>query len=108
MTLSCISADISVTKDLSICDSMWNMYVYSNLISCIYSSFNLQVKCLFVCLFVFLSHSKIFHSYGDVSITVEGLKILIYAWPLSSEGSLVCHTYYDMGHPFKMVISEDL
>ena len=38
------------------------------------------------------------------------LKILIYArhsWPLSSEGSLACHTYCDTGHPFIMVISED-
>ena len=55
--------------------------------------------CLFVCLFVFVcgfsSHSRLFHSYGDV----------IYArhpWPLSSEGS-----YCDTGHPFIMVISED-
>ena len=33
----------------------------------------------------------------------EGLQILTYArpsWPLSSEGSLACHTYYDTGHPF--------
>ena len=58
-----------------------------------------------------LSHSVIFHSYGDVTITDEGLQILTYArhsWPLSSEGSLACHTYCDTGHPFKMVISEDL
>ena len=57
------------------------------------------------------SHSRIFHSYGDVTITGEGLQILTYArhlWPLSSEGSLACHTYCDTGHPFIMVISEDL
>ena len=40
----------------------------------------------------------------------RGLHILIYArysWPLSSDGSLVCHTYCETGHPFIMVISED-
>ena len=26
---------------------------------------------------------------------------------MSSEGSLSCHTYFDTGHPFIMVISED-
>ena len=29
------------------------------------------------------------------------------SWPLSSEGSLTCHTYCDTGHPFIMVIFED-
>ena len=58
----------------------------------------------------FSSHSKIFHSYGDVTIIGEGLQILTYARhlrPLNSEGSLACHTYCDTGHPFIMVISED-
>ena len=44
----------------------------------------------------FSSHSRIFHSYGDVTNASEGLQILIcarHSWPLSSEGSLVCHTY---------------
>ena len=56
------------------------------------------------------SHSRIFHSYGDVTIAGEGLQILTYArhsWPLSSEGSLMCHTHCDTGLPFIMVISED-
>ena len=36
---------------------------------------------LFVCLFVrgLSSHSRIFHSYADVTITGEGLQILTYA-----------------------------
>ena len=64
-----------------------------------------QVRILFVCLFVWglSSHSRTFHSYGDVIITGEGLQILTYAqhsWPLSSESSLACHTYCDTGHPF--------
>ena len=66
---------------------------------------------LFVRLFkVFSSHSRMFHSYGDVTIAGEVLKIMTYArhlWPLSSEGSLACHTYCDTEHPFIMVISED-
>ena len=64
---------------------------------------------LFVCL-GFLSHSRIFHSCGDVTIVGEGLQSLTcarHSWPLSSEGSLACHTYCDTGHLFVMVISED-
>ena len=65
--------------------------------------------CLFVCLGIFVPHENKFHSYGVVTITGDGLQILTYArqiWPLSSEGSLACHTYCDTGHPFLMVISE--
>ena len=58
-----------------------------------------------ICLFVwgFYSHSGIFHSYGDVTITDQGIQMFTYArhsWPLSSEGSLACPTYCDTGHPF--------
>ena len=55
------------------------------------------------------SHSIIFQSYGDVTITGKELQILTYArhsLPLSCEGSWACHTYCNMGHPFIMVISE--
>ena len=57
-------------------------------------------------------HSRMFHSYGDVTIADEGLQVLTltYArlsWPLSSEDSLACHTYCYTGHPFIMVIFED-
>ena len=54
------------------------------------------MNCLFACLFWFSSHLRIFHSYGEVIITSEGVQILIYArypLPLSSEGFLVCHTH---------------
>ena len=50
-----------------------------------------------------------FHSFEDVTSSGEGLQILTYTWhlrPLSSEGSLACHTYCDTGLPFIMVISE--
>ena len=59
----------------------------------------------------FSSHSRIFHSYGDVTIKGEGLQIWTYArhsWPLSSEDSLTCHTDCDTEHPFTMVISRGL
>ena len=58
----------------------------------------------------FLSHSRIFPFFGDVTIAGEELQILTYArhlWPLSSEGSLACPTYCDTGQPFIMVISQD-
>ena len=66
---------------------------------------------LFLC--GLLSHSRIFHSYEDVTITDERLQILSYAqhfWPLSSECFSACHSYCDTGLPFIMdllVISED-
>ena len=46
--------------------------------------------CLFVCLFVWSlsSHSRIFHSYGDVTIAGEELQIFNltrHIWLLSSE-----------------------
>ena len=61
---------------------------------------------MFVCL-EFIVQLEIFHSDGEVSIAGEGLQILTYArhsWPLSSEGSLTCHTHCDTG---LLVISED-
>ena len=51
----------------------------------------------------FSSHSWVFYSFGEVSITSELLQIWTYtrhSWPLSSEGSLLCRTYCDMGQPF--------
>ena len=63
---------------------------------------------LFVC--GLSSHSRMFHSYEDVTIAGEVLQILTYARysrPLSIEGSSACHTYCVTGHPFIMVISEE-
>ena len=63
---------------------------------------------LYVCLFSILL--EIFHSYGDITFTGEGLEILTYArhsWLLRSEDSLACQTYRNTGHPFTIVISED-
>ena len=66
--------------------------------------------CLFVCLFrAFHPTRKFCHLYGDVTITGEGLRILTYTrhlWLLSSEGSVECHIYCYIGHPFIMVISD--
>ena len=57
---------------------------------------------VFCFLFVWslLSHSRIFHSCGDVTIARH-------SWSLSSEGSLTCHTHCDTGLPFILVISKD-
>ena len=66
-----------------------------------YSNENSDFFVLWVCV-EFIVPLENFHSYRDVTITGERLQILIYArysWPLSSEGSLMCHTY--------LVISED-
>ena len=65
----------------------------------------LQIICLLV-LFLFVVYRpfrKFFRIAG------EGLQILtsLHSLPLSSEGSLACHTYCVTGHPFIMAISED-
>ena len=56
----------------------------------------------------FLSLLRIFHSFRDVSIAVERLQMLTYVqhlWPLSSGGSLACHTYCSTGHPRTRIIT---
>ena len=61
------------------------------------------VVCLFVCL-GFSSHSRIFHSYGDVTFAGEGLQTLTYArhsWPLSSEGSLLKNVFLCKKMPYR-------
>ena len=73
----------------------------------------LTYDCLFACLFVlsFSSHSKIFHPWGDITITGERLQILNnarHSLALDSDDSLECHTYYDKGHLFIMAIFEVL
>ena len=58
------------------------------------------ILCKFAVVWSLSSHSRIFHSYGDVTITGEGLQILTYArhsWPLSSGGSIASRTYCDKG-----------
>ena len=49
--------------------------------------------------YYFTSRSRIFHLYGDVTITGEGLQNLGLC-PLSREGSLSCHTCCDTGPRF--------
>ena len=64
-----------------------------------------------VCLYfwTFSSHTRIFHLFRDVTIAGEGLQILTYArhlLPFNSKGR-VPHLLWH-GHPFIMVLSEDL
>ena len=52
----------------------------------------MSIRFGFFCLFFvsFSSSSRIFHSYGDVTIAGEGLQILTcvrQSWPVSNEGS---------------------
>ena len=73
--------------------NVWEIFLLSvKIFQAVYNSMYIGCVCvsLFVCLFVwfFPSYSRIFHSYGDVTIAGEGLQILTSA------------------HLFKMVISE--
>ena len=82
---------------------IWKMSIYTNIT--IYHLFSFY---LFV--WGYTSHSRIFHSYGEVTITGKRLQIFTYArhsWPMGSEGSFACPTYCDTEHPFVIVISED-
>ena len=88
---------------------VWNIaafYLSLFLIFCTIVSFSLFQQDLHrVFLFVCLHYT-----YEDVIFTGEELKILTYSEysePLSTDGSLACHTYCETGHPFIMVIPED-
>ena len=80
----------------------YQAYIFNNQVI-----FYLSVT-MFVCLrfFVPLENFSLIwrrHHYG----TSEWLQIYArHSWPLSSEGSLTCHTYCDTGLPFIMVIYE--
>ena len=65
------------------------------------------------CILVFkccFSPAQGYFTYIETSpIAGEGLQILTYTrhlWPLSSEGSLTCHTHCDTGHRFLLSQSE--
>ena len=62
------------------------------------------------CLFGVFRPTREFFTHMETSRWPVMGCILTYArhlWPLSSEGFLACHIYYDMGHPVIMVISEN-
>ena len=93
----------------------------SNLLSVLVSKYTpsvISTKCPtynVVCLNGVSSHSRISHSYGDLSITDEGCKfwpmltlMAIEQWGLEQWGFFSVHAYCDTGHPLKMVISEEL
>ena len=52
------------------------------------------------------SHSGIFHSFGNVTITGD-FTFLWHSWPLSNKGNLTCHTNCDRDLLFTVVISKD-
>ena len=72
--------------------------------------------CLFgffflVCLFGVLRPTWEFFTHIETPpVLVKGFKFLTYSqhlWPLSSDSSLTCYIYYDTGHLFIIIISED-
>ena len=72
----------------------WGRYVKTLLNSYLHVLQSFQI--LFV--WSFSCHPLIVHSFGDVTISGEGLQSLTYtrhSCPLRSEGSLACHTYCD-------------
>ena len=78
-------------------------WIYPIFLQQLLSAINIRI------IWLLSSHSRTFHSYGDITIT-SAAKFNLYArqsWSLRSESSLACHTYCDAGHPFMMVISED-
>lgn len=61
-------------------------------------------------MWVFSSHSRIAHSYGDVTFTGEGPQISNHTLPYGHWALrlfLACHTHCVSGHPFIMIISQD-
>ena len=63
-------------------------------------SFSFNINSTYVCLYGVFRPTREFFTHSEKSPLPLGLQILTYArhsWPLSSEGSLACHTYCDMG-----------
>ena len=83
---------------------MLNIYVSLSWGTCtckIYVSVILFVFCLLF--WVYRPTWEFFTHREKSPVPVKGYKFFTYAWyswPLNSEGSLVCHTYCDTGHPF--------
>ena len=66
-------------------------------------------KSSFDCLFGFFRPTPECFTHMETSpLPVSDWTFLpLHSWPISSEGSLACHTYKNTGHPFIMVISGD-
>ena len=83
-------------------DTYTSIY-FSSLVDHIYSTeikfkkWKVKIACFWG---LFSSHSRIFHSYGDVNIAGEGLQILIYARFFGMPH------HFGTGHPFILIISE--
>ena len=70
----------------------------------------IQIASKFISVWGFRPTQEFFTHMETSRLLVKGCFSFYYArhlWPLSSEGSLACHTYCDTEHPFIMVISED-
>ena len=60
--------------------------------------------CLIVCLYRIIRLTRDFFTHMETSPLPVKVTYTRHTWPLSSEGSLACHTYGYTGHPFIMVI----
>ena len=116
--LLCVFFVLTCKKSTLLCCHLTYMYImlimlHVNIIYLACRGRNVPPYALITSLFVwaFSFNLWIFHSFGDVTITDEGLQILPYtwhSWKLSSGGSLTCHTYSDTDQTFIMLISEDI
>ena len=87
------------------------MYIFAKMFKYV----DLLVRVMFakhmcVCLFVVFVTLENFSLMGTSPLLVKDCKFFTYArhsGPLTSEDSLACNTYFDTGHPFMMVSSED-
>ena len=70
---------------------------------------NLNKLCLFACVefIVPLENFSLIWRRHHCRWKLQILICARHSWPLSSEGSLTCHTYCDTGLPFIKVFSED-
>ena len=82
---------------------IWNTL---HLLCLIYSKW-----CLFLCLFGFfivpLNNFSLIWRHHHCRWRTANFDLCSASWTLSSEDSLACHTDFDTGHPFIMVIFED-
>ena len=80
-------------------NALWDFADYYILQKCVINESSSKYSGFLFCLGVFVPIEN-FHSYGDVTITGEGLQCLTYAWhlwPLSRQGSLASHSCFDKG-----------
>ena len=82
-------------------------FVYSSCFLACYVTVGGKVKIRMVGCMEFIVPLENFFTHMETSPLPQILTYAEHLWPLSSEGSLTCHTHCDTGLTFIMVISED-